>query len=396
MYVPIRRLALSRGGLGVRRLATHDVSSYFERRAKRFDQLYTAEELSGLGSRRAVPVSHADARSGRDEADRPSLAGEQSQSEMSFRERLRRARDVSRSTVSAAAAQPRAATAAPSPPSATKESEDARIAPASAQGGPAQQADKPKPPPPPPPPQHTNDDSTGASAASSDASSSESGSPPPRVGHPEEKEEGERLLVRAPEPVIHRLSAIVGSIPGIFSSLSLAMDSMGFGLQMPLWAVGIGFASSGAAVALSVFLSTRNVQSIVALPDGCHVRVSTVSGLGLLPGSQATVPVPFFKHRHGKSGDTIVLAIAPPGGKPAFGQSLYLTLGDVATVPHPEALNACLNGVAPLQLPGLEPVDPAVAFWKRSETPEGKPYYWNEITRQRHWERPAVLGKEEP
>jgi hypothetical protein len=186
----------------------------------------------------------------------------------------------------------------------------------------------------------------------------------------------------------------VGTIPAIFAGASTALNIGGIGLAMPAWAIGLGFASSAVALGSLWYVSARHIRSIVALPGACHVRITTSSALIVLPQTTATVPIPFFRHKHTKSANTIVAVVAPPGTPRDSVRSIFLPLDEASTVPDKDILNELLNGRAPLSVPGPK-ADPATAYWAVAKAENGKEYWWNEVTRQRQWPNPIAPNAEE-
>lgn len=204
--------------------------------------------------------------------------------------------------------------------------------------------------------------------------------------------EGETLVFHAPTPLIHSLSAAVGTIPAIFAAASTALNAAGVGLAMPAWAIGMGFASSAVALGALWYVSARHIRSIVALPGACHVRITTASALVVMPQTTATVPVPFFRHKHTKTTGTIVAIVAPPGTPRDSVRSIFLPVDEASTVPDRQVLNELLNGLAPLSVAGPR-ADPAAAFWAAATAEGGREYWWNEVTRQRQWDKPQALAE---
>lgn len=365
-------------------------------RARQFDSVFTAEELrAGLGSRSAVPVSHADSAAGR--SDMASVGAMQSLSSSadSFRERLRKARSFSRSTLSAAAnlstdMQPRQQqqgadadgqgrkaavhTPAAAAAAASESRGDATIAPA---------ATTPPPPPTtlPPPPASFSGGTKGIGGP---------GMPAPESATPAGVKlgPGETLVVHCPPTVMHTLSAIVGLVPGIFSAASFALNQAEFGPPMPWWGIALGAGASTVAMGVLWFVTSRHLSSVVLSPDGCHVRVTAASPFGVLRGSSAEIPVAYFAHKHRDSSSTMYLNIAPPGTAEANMRPLFMPVDSRTEIPDEAAFKQLLAGRAPISTASA-PVDPAVAYWQEANAEDGRPYWFNEVTRQRQWEMPA-------
>jgi len=341
-----------------------------EERARQFDSVFTTEELkAGLGSRKAVPVSHMDSAAGRSDTASLGAAGSFAASAESFRERLRRARSVSRSTVSAAASEPPAASTTGRSPAAAARGAAAPSMPRAASRSKAEPAGPPSPPPapsfPPPPPR-----------------------PAPAAESPVALAPGEALIAHCPPSAIHSVSTILSTMPAVFSGASFALNHAGYGLPMPWWGIAMGGAASAVAIGVQWYITGRHVHSLVALPDGCHVRVTTSSPLGMLPKASAVVPVAFFGHRHNEAAGTVYVTIAAPGTAPDSVRPVFLPLEERTTVPDRDVLDALLAGRAPLGC-ASSPVDPAVAYWKQATSESGRPYWFNEATRQRQWDAPA-------
>lgn len=306
----------------------------------------------------------------------------------SFRERLRKARSFSRSTLSAAAnlsaeVQHQQLQDTETGGQSTKASASAPTGAASdsATAPPASTAPPPPPGTPPPPPSSFPGGSKGIGGGGMPAPES---MPPPGV----KLGPGETLLVHCPPTVMHTLSAIVGLVPGIFSAASFALNQAEFGPPMPWWGIALGAGASTTAMGGLWFITSRHLSTIVLSPDGCHVRVTSASPFGLLRGSSAEIPVAYFAHKHRESSSTTYLTIAPPGTAEANTRPLFMPVDSRTEIPDATAFEQLLAGRAPISTASA-PVDPAIAYWQEANAEDGRPYWFNEVTRQRQWDAPA-------
>jgi hypothetical protein len=333
----------ARGGIG---------SIVNEAKAAEFDAMFRDESFrKALGSKRAVPLQHVEAAAGRDEEFAMGAARTLSDSTAMFRQRLEKARLVQRSgqlqSLSAAAASssspPRTIHAMSKPPS-----------PPSAPTAPL---------PSERPPQN-------------------------KYSGLEPLNEGETLLFHAPTPTMQVLGSTLGVVPALFSATSLALNVAGYGVAMPNWGIALGFGSSAIAFAMMRVMLGRTISSIVALPGGTHLRIRTVSPFSAVFGKNETViPVPFLQHRHGTTASTIVLTIGPPNVSAAKSGTLFLPMDSSTTIPDDALFHAAVAGRAPLAVPNaVKNADDA--YWKQGVT-DGKPYWWNEVTRQTQWNKPS-------
>ncbi|KAA0176380.1 hypothetical protein FNF27_02076 [Cafeteria roenbergensis] len=326
----------------------------------------------------------------------------------SFRERLRKARSFSRSTLSAAAnlsadAQQQQQQQQQQQPTEKKQDtgshrqtrDGAEATPAvdstpATAAGPHSDATPPAsaPPPPPgtPPPPPKSFPGGPEGIGGKGVPSPEPATPPGVKLGP-----GETLLVHCPPTVMHTLSAIVGLVPGVFSAASFALNQAEFGPPMPWWGIALGAGASTAAMGVLWFVTSRHLSSVVLSPDGCHVRVTSASPFGLLRGSSAEIPVAYFAHKHRDSSSTTYLNIAPPGTAEANMRPLFMPVDSRTEIPDEAAFKQLLAGRAPISTASA-PVDPAIAYWKEASAEDGRPYWFNEVTRQRQWEAPAHVA----